>query len=63
MNITRPSKNFMTVLACLLIHAALAGADVGTMPFSVLTQLLRHPLTDLGLKRFLQDWQSAQRNL
>ncbi len=46
-----------------VMQAALAGADVGTMPFSVLTQLLRHPLTDLGLKRFLRDWQSAQRNL
>jgi transaldolase len=46
-----------------VVQAALAGADVGTMPFSVLTQLLRHPLTDLGLKRFLRDWQNAQRNL
>ncbi len=46
-----------------VVQAALAGADVGTMPFSVLRQLLRHPLTDQGLKRFLRDWQSAQRNL
>src|SRR5262245_59041370 len=39
-----------------VVDAALAGADVATMPYSVVTQLLRHPLTDLGQERFLQDW-------
>jgi len=38
-------------------RAALAGADVATMPFSVLTKLLEHPLTDRGLERFLDDWE------
>jgi len=38
-------------------RAALAGADVATMPFSVLTKLLEHPLTDRGLERFLEDWE------
>ncbi|MBI2880596.1 MAG: fructose-6-phosphate aldolase [Candidatus Tectomicrobia bacterium] len=45
-----------------VLQAALAGADVATMPFAVLKQLLQHPLTDKGLKKFLQDWQAAQRN-
>ncbi len=38
-------------------RAALAGADVATMPFLVLTNLLDHPLTDRGLERFLADWE------
>lgn len=36
--------------------AALYGADVVTMPYSVFEQLLKHPLTDIGLKKFLEDW-------
>ena len=36
--------------------AALAGADVCTMPFDLYKKLVLHPLTDLGLKRFLEDW-------
>jgi transaldolase len=39
-----------------VVDAALAGADVGTMPFKVMTQLYEHPLTDIGLKKFLADW-------
>jgi transaldolase len=42
-----------------VVDAALAGADVATMPFAVFQQLLKHPLTDIGLKRFLDDWQKA----
>ncbi len=38
-------------------QAALAGADVATVPFDVLNQLLDHPLTDRGLERFLDDWE------
>jgi transaldolase len=38
-------------------EAALLGAHVATMPFAVLEQLLKHPLTDIGLDRFLKDWQ------
>ena len=38
-------------------RAALAGAEVATMPFSTMTKLLDHPLTDRGLERFLEDWE------
>ena len=41
-------------------EAALLGAHVATMPHKVLMQLLKHPLTDVGLERFLQDWQKAR---
>ena len=37
-------------------EAAKAGSDVATMPFKVLEQIVKHPLTDIGLKRFLADW-------
>ena len=40
-----------------VVEAALAGVDIATMPFSVIEALLKHPLTDVGLKRFLEDWQ------
>ncbi len=40
-------------------EAALLGADVATMPYKVLEQLLRHPLTDIGLERFLKDWEKV----
>jgi transaldolase len=39
-----------------VVEAAMAGADVATMPFSVIESLLKHPLTDVGLKKFLDDW-------
>ena len=39
-----------------LVEAALIGADVCTMPFSVIDKLFNHPLTDAGLKKFLADW-------
>lgn len=41
-----------------VLQAALMGADVATMPFSVMMQLLKHPLTDVGLERFLKDWEA-----
>jgi len=37
------------------VQAALLGADVATLPFKVITQLVKHPLTDSGLERFLED--------
>lgn len=46
-----------------VLQAAKLGAHVGTMPFSVLTALVKHPLTDSGLKRFLEDWDKAQKEL
>ena len=39
------------------LEAALLGADIGTMPYSVFEQLIKHPLTDVGLKKFLEDWE------
>jgi transaldolase len=42
-----------------IIDAALAGADVSTIPFKVIQQLVKHPLTDKGLESFLSDWKKA----
>ena len=41
-------------------QAALAGADIGTMPFGVLQAMFKHPLTDAGLKRFKEDYLKSQ---
>ncbi len=43
-----------------VVDAALAGADVATMPFKVINQLLHHPLTDSGLEKFLADWKKFE---
>jgi transaldolase len=37
-------------------QAALAGADIATIPFGVIDKLVRHPLTDIGMEKFLKDW-------
>ncbi len=42
-----------------VVEAALAGADIATMPYDVFTKLVKHPLTDLGLERFQADWTDA----
>jgi len=42
-----------------VLEAARLGADVATIPFNVLDQLAKHPLTDLGLKKFLSDWEKV----
>jgi transaldolase len=42
-----------------VVEAAKLGAHVATMPPDVLDKMLKHPLTDIGLKRFLDDWQKA----
>jgi len=42
-----------------VLEAALMGADVATMPFKVIQQLAHHPLTDIGLKKFLDDYQKV----
>ncbi len=39
-----------------VVNSALMGADIATIPFKVIGQLLEHPLTDLGLEAFLKDW-------
>ena len=42
-------------------NAALIGADICTIPFSVMTQLAKHPLTDIGIEKFLADWQKTKK--
>jgi len=39
------------------VAAAKAGAHIATVPYNVLMQMIRHPLTDIGISRFLSDWQ------
>ncbi|MFH1083907.1 MAG: fructose-6-phosphate aldolase [Pseudomonadota bacterium] len=39
-----------------VLDAALMGADIATIPFKVIQQLIKHPLTDIGLSNFLSDW-------
>ena len=43
-----------------VVESALAGADVATVPFKVLQQLFHHPLTDIGLQRFIADFREAK---
>jgi transaldolase len=43
-----------------VLEAALAGADIATIPYGVLMQLMKHPLTDVGLKKFLEDWSRSR---
>jgi transaldolase len=42
-----------------VLESALIGADIATMPFNVIEQLTRHPLTDIGLEKFLADWKKV----
>jgi len=42
-----------------VLESAQAGADIATMPFGVMEKLAQHPLTDLGLARFLKDWEKV----
>ena len=44
-----------------VLDAAMAGADISTIPFSVLSKLAAHPLTDKGIKAFLADWDKAKK--
>jgi transaldolase len=46
-----------------VLEAAKMGAHIGTMPTAVFNQLVKHPLTDIGLKRFLEDWEKAKKEL
>ena len=43
-----------------VVEAALAGGDICTMPFKIFQQLIKHPLTDIGLKQFLADWNAER---
>ena len=44
-----------------VIDAAMMGADICTMPFKVIDQLIKHPLTDIGIERFLADWKKGKK--
>jgi transaldolase len=44
-----------------VVEAALIGADVVTMPFGVIAQLMKHPLTDIGLEKFIADFKKANK--
>ncbi len=43
-----------------VLDAALMGADIATIPFKVIQQLIKHPLTDIGLEKFLADWKKQE---
>ena len=42
-----------------VLQAAKLGADIATMPYAVMEKLVQHPLTDIGLARFLKDWEKV----
>lgn len=42
-----------------VVSASLIGAQVATIPFKVIEQLIKHPLTDIGIEKFLADWQNV----
>ncbi len=42
-----------------VVESALMGADITTIPFGVIKQLVKHPLTDIGIERFLSDWKKV----
>jgi transaldolase len=42
-----------------VVDAARMGADIATIPYPVITQLIKHPLTDIGLEKFLKDWEKV----
>ena len=44
-----------------VVQSAMLGADVATIPYKVIAQLMNHPLTDIGLKNFLADWEKIRR--
>ncbi|HEV8681215.1 MAG TPA: fructose-6-phosphate aldolase [Actinomycetota bacterium] len=46
-----------------IVDAALSGADIATMPYDVFTKLVKHPLTDVGLEKFLSDWAELKKKL
>ena len=46
-----------------LLRAAEMGAHVATLPFNVMTQMLHHPLTDVGLEKFLADWRATKQKI
>ena len=59
----RTSSRPRSATPCTSIDAALAGADIATMPYDVFTKLVKHPLTDHGLEKFQADWTKLQNEL
>ena len=45
-----------------VLDSALAGADIATMPLKVIEMLIQHPMTDIGIQKFKQDWEKAQKS-
>jgi len=45
-----------------VVEAAMMGADIATIPFSALEKLVKHPLTDIGMEKFLNDWKKVKRD-
>ncbi len=43
-----------------VVDAARMGADIATIPYSVIKQLIKHPLTDIGIEKFLKDWEKVK---
>ncbi len=43
-----------------VVEAAMYGADIATIPFAVIEKMIKHPLTDIGIERFLADWEKVQ---
>jgi transaldolase len=44
-----------------VVDAALAGAHIATIPFNVIDQMVKHPLTDIGIEKFLADWKKLEK--
>lgn len=44
-----------------VVQSALMGADIATIPYKVIAQLAKHPLTDIGMEKFLADWEKRQK--
>jgi len=44
-----------------VVEAALLGADIATIPYKVIAQLAKHPLTDIGMRQFLADWEKRKK--
>ncbi len=44
-----------------VVESALMGADIATIPYKVIAQLAKHPLTDIGMEKFLADWEKRQK--
>jgi transaldolase len=44
-----------------VVEAALIGADVCTIPFEIINKMFNHPLTDIGLEKFINDWKKLKK--